>query len=730
MRNSVALALETSARAVGGQAALRAVDYLRVSTEQQTKGYGITYTGRATAAHIRRKGWEHLDTFKDEGESGTLPWQERPGASQIMELAQRTPRPFDVVVVFETRAIGRKNRVFWDWVWTLQDLGVFVAIVDEDIDNTTEDGEARMQEKAHEAFKELARIRKRTQGGIQQKALMGGFPGGQARYGYRIENRGKKGEQVLVVDDCDGGDACTRTDPCTTMHEAPALRFARKAAVRAKGNFGQVARSLNAEGFLTRSGRPWAAPHIRGILMNDDLLDARFVFRGRSSKVNPDGTPVWGESVVMDLDPVFSPDEVAEFRRVTANKVRHWAASRVYTLTGRIASPCGRHYVGCAPSGEAPHYVCAGKTAEHPGAPTCSCSQLDASGVEEWAWKELCVLLGDGARLRAMADQWVGRSSGERVDYSSRLADLDQKIAAQDEAVDIATVVAAKRAAGKGLIGSEAEAAVERIVKPLCDELDELKRSRREIEGWKAEAARADGRSNDLQELAQMAHDRLEGLEPEQQREFFHLLDVEITLTGPNPGMHRGARCPIGEWFRANEQPVPILCDHSWALVMESEKFPNGGTEPRQKGGLAPRTVLEAFLKKARTGAAWPELNTEYGSTGLIGHWGRWYKSGRWERVMQAMSACEGTPPAPLHPLPPMHMKGKIRPGVILAVSDRETHGQASGPSAAACCSSGRPWRADGRSPASPASRSVPGAASSWWCAASSAAPGPRRCRR
>ncbi|MFK0253109.1 recombinase family protein [Streptomyces sp. NPDC090445] len=129
---------------------LRAVDYLRVSTEEQAKGYGIAYTGKRTAAHILRKGWAHVDTFMDEGESGTLPWEQRDGATKIMDLAVQAPRPFDLVCVYETRAVGRQNRVFWEWVWKLQDLGIFVAVVDEDIDNTTEDGEARMRDMANE----------------------------------------------------------------------------------------------------------------------------------------------------------------------------------------------------------------------------------------------------------------------------------------------------------------------------------------------------------------------------------------------------------------------------------------------------------------------------------------------------------------------------------------------------------------------------------------------------
>ncbi|MFE3143412.1 transposase [Streptomyces scopuliridis] len=113
---------------------LRAVDYLRVSTDDQAQGYGISYTGKRTAEHIKTKGWDHVGTFADEGVSGCLPWREREDMSRLVGQTLRTPRPFDVVVVVvvvvvnEERAIGRAGRAFWPWVWDLEDLGIFVAI--------------------------------------------------------------------------------------------------------------------------------------------------------------------------------------------------------------------------------------------------------------------------------------------------------------------------------------------------------------------------------------------------------------------------------------------------------------------------------------------------------------------------------------------------------------------------------------------------------------------------
>ncbi|MFF8367880.1 recombinase family protein [Streptomyces lydicus] len=699
MGKSVISAIDVAVRAMNASA-LRAVDYLRVSTEDQTKGYGIAYTGKRTALHISRKGWNHVGTYTDEGETGTLPWERRPGATEIMDLAVQEPRPFDLVCVYEARAIGRQNRVFWEWVWKLQDLGIFVAVVDEDIDNTTEEGEARMREKANEAFKELARIRKRTQGGIQEKAEMGGFAGGQARYGYRIANKGLKGEQQLVIDDCDGGEACTRTDPCEALHEAPTLRLAREVVVREKGNWRKAALYLNAEGFVTRSGVPWTHANLRSRLMDEDLLNGRYVFRNeKNAKLQPDGTPVWGASVTIDLPKIFTEAEVAELRAATAKPQRKSpVVGRTYTLSGRLISLCGGRYVGgSSADSETLHYRCSGKAEEYAGSGGCSCPQIYAQGVEEWAWGRICGLLGNGDRLRALADEWVGSAADQQVDYSSRLASLDQKIAEKDDTIDLMMAVAAKQVTRKGLVGAAAEEAVERKLKPLYEELEQLRRERSEVEVWQSEATKADQHAKDLQALAKAANGRLDTYTKEQQAEWVALLDVEVKVLDTPPPMHRGLACPIGEYFRTNRRQVPTLCDHTWERIVELEGFPHGGVVPRQRGGLAPRTVLEAFLKKARTGVAWPELDAESGSTGLIGHWKRWSASGRWERAMEAMKGCDGAPVAPRHPLPKLEMTGKVKPRVILAASDLEGHARESAPSAPACCSSGRPARAAGR---------------------------------
>ncbi|MFD9357495.1 recombinase family protein [Streptomyces sp. NPDC060031] len=687
----------TPANGTPGQATgpARAVDYLRVSTRTQAKGHGLAYTGRNASIYIADKGWEHVGTYSDEGVSGTLRAHGRDALKHLMADARRIPRPFDVVVVNETRAIGRTGPSFWTWLWELEDLGIFVAVAD-DYDTSTGAGRSRMHQGARYAIQEHKNIRSRTQGGIQEKAEGGGHPGGAPRYGYRILNPGRRGEQRVVIDECDGGDRCSRSIPCTTRHEAPVLRRARQLAVEEQGKWGRVALALNREGCRTRSGRRWSEANIRSRLMDEDLLTARYVFRKPSRAfTRSDGAPLWGESLVIPLDPVFTEAEVAELRSAVSRRPKVPPVQRnCYTLSGRIWSLCGKHYVGGSPAGEkSPHYVCSGKRPPYAGASVCSCPQIYATGVEDWAWDEVCALLGDGERLRAPSEERFRLRTRQAANRAARVTELDQLVMEQDETIRLVAGITAKSAMKRGLAPTDAEVAVDRALRPLLEEREQLKQALGEAASWHAEAIDEEQHASEFRTLARSSPEGLKDLSQEFRREVMNRLDIRIEITGPPPPMRRGLVCPVADWFRREARLVPALTDEAWSRLIALDLFPDGEGTARQKGGLAPRTVLEALLKKARTDARWAQLDAEHGSTGLRGHWRRWMDSGLWEALMNALEGCPGTPPTKPHPLPSMEVTAQVTPDALIAVADLACHAlRASGPWGSACCSSGRPW--------------------------------------
>ncbi|WP_399025383.1 recombinase family protein [Streptomyces sp. CS-7] len=665
MSKYLAGSTEVARRAVRSK--LRAVDYLRVSTEEQVKGYGIAYTGKRTKNHIANKGWEHVGTYADEGFSGSLEAHERPDLSRLMQDARNLPRPFDVVCVPEERAIGRAGRAFWPWVWELEDLGVFVAIVKGDYDNTTSEGRSRMRKAADRAEDERETIRERTQGGIQEKAEEGGYVGGKVPFGYRVINKGIKGESRLVIDDC-----ADCFPGCVVKHEADFLRAGRRYFVELR-DWDEVANRCNGDGYRKRNGGPWDYFSARQQLLSEIVLEARQVFRGsRYVQRDSDGNPVYGQSVIIELDPIFSAGEIDELKKANKKPPRKASTSRTYSLSGQILSPCGKRYVGAGKGRREKSYRCQGRTS-YVGGPTCDCAYLRAEPIEEEAWNKVKALLGDLEQLKKMADDWIGVRAGSRINFAERIADLDKQIATQRKAVNVAISMTSKQVAAEyeEMSEEEAEECVAQAVAPLQQELVKLQKDRSDIACWQKESDAGGERIAQLINLVEMANRRLVNMPLEKQRELMVLLETEVTIVGDAPQGRRGQPCALAAWFAERDLAVPMLSDEGWAEIAPLIDW--------KSRKLAPRTVLAGILYKVRTDTPWKDLPSLFGSPATLQtYWTRWRRSGFWGQAMDAL-VDERSTPLPAPPAPQIRLRCLIEPEVLLESESRSSESAAPG---------------------------------------------------
>ncbi|MFD5115175.1 recombinase family protein [Streptomyces sp. NPDC058391] len=664
MSKNLTSAIATVHRATSTR--LRAVDYLRVSTEEQVKGYGIAYTGKRTKKHIADKDWDHVATYADEGFSGSLEAHQRPDLNRLMQEARQVPRPFDVVCVNEERAIGRAGRAFWPWVWELEDLGVFVAIVKGNYDNTTSEGRSRMRKAADRAEDERETIRERTQGGLQEKAEDSGYIGGKVPYGYRVINKGIKGESRLAIDDCQD----CRTG-CATKHEADCLRAGRKLYVE-KRDWGEVAKGLNADGYRKRNGDLWGYHSGRQQILSDIVLEARQIFRGSHYvQRDTDGNPIYGDAVVIQLDPIFTPEEVTELKNANKKPPRKPPTSRIYTLSAHIVSSCGKRYVGGGKGRREKQYRCQGRIAAYPGAPTCDCAYLRAEPIEEEAWKKVKALLGNLDQLKAMAEDWIGVRSGSRVNFAERIAELDKQIATQKKAIAITTRMTAKQIAleGEDLSLDEAENKVAEVVAPLRLELLKFQKDRSDIASWQEESDAAGERITQLIDLAEMAKRRLRKMPLEKQQELMGMLESEVTIIGDAPQGRKGQPCALAAWFSEREREVPLITDEGWEKVTPLIDW--------KSRNLDPRTVMTGILYKVRTDTPWKNIPSVFGSPATLQtYWTRWRNSGFWEQAMDLLVHQPSTP-LPVPPPPKVKLRCLIDPQTLL---ESEGHSGKSAP--------------------------------------------------
>lgn len=633
---------------------LRAVAYARVSTEEQAKGYGVQAALKKILRYIVRKDWDHVGTYTDEGISGSLEAADREDLKRLMADAHRQPKPFDIVVVSEGRAIGRVGRAFWRWVWALEDIGIYVGVVEDDYDNSTPEGRKKMRRDADYAETEWETIRKRTQGGLQEKAEDGGWPGGQPPYGYEIACQGQKGKSHLVQ--------------CAA--EVKTLRMAWAMVVEEKLNTREVAARLNALNRFTRSGVPWSHSNLRAKLLSESTINARVIFRnpnrahaGHGAKFGEDGKPLHGETVIIKLKPIFEPGEVAALQVTLAqtSKGAGRPKPKPYPLSKRLFNEhtgCNSHHVGMArTSREGRWYRCTGLAAKYPGDPTCTCKMVDADAMESAVWGEVVSLLGDPDRLRAMAAEWVGMAAGDQVQHADRIADFDKQIANLDRAIASMATECVKAGLPAAAI-AQASAA-------LLEERRQLADLRDEAAAWLEETEAAEQRARDLEALATAARTRLADMDPAEQGEVLALLDVKVTITGPVPKPKLGLTCSLAEWFKVAGRLVPSeLTDDMWAAAEPVVK----AWEPSNHKLRPGRLMLDAMFYKARTGCRWDDLPERFGPwKGIHSRYKTWRNCGVWDEIMAALPVDgPGYRPVPeINLVPPFRVEGRVDPRVL-----------------------------------------------------------------
>ena len=111
-----------------------AVGYARFSTQKQEGGFSIESQDREIRDLAARKGWKYLRTYVDEAVSGATPPEERPGLTELLDDARS--KKFDIVMVFDSSRLARDQRIFWNVVGELKELGIrYVTYVLPDIDS-------------------------------------------------------------------------------------------------------------------------------------------------------------------------------------------------------------------------------------------------------------------------------------------------------------------------------------------------------------------------------------------------------------------------------------------------------------------------------------------------------------------------------------------------------------------------------------------------------------------
>lgn len=223
---------------------MNVIGYIRVSTDGQCgeDKFGLDAQREQIVEYCARNGMDISQWVMDEGESGA---KERPGFDKIIYGDVSNP-PHEAVVVAKSDRVARDINIYYYYKMMLKKKDMNLISISEDF------GQFGVFANMLEAFTlcvaemERNNITKRTSGGRRIKAANGGYSGGRAPMGYKVENK------RLVINE----------------EEAKAVRFIfeRKFA----GNtMASTVDALNQNGFKTRNGKPFVISTVQSVWNNE-----------------------------------------------------------------------------------------------------------------------------------------------------------------------------------------------------------------------------------------------------------------------------------------------------------------------------------------------------------------------------------------------------------------------------------------------------------------------------
>lgn len=500
---------------------MRAGILARVSTPQQATDDKTSIPDQLRRGHAdcARNGWTVADEYIDTVSGDEL--EGRPALQRI--LADAEAGLLDVIWVSHTNRLARDDFVFAAIFHRLDRAEVKLCAAGRiyDPDNSA-DRLTRTIVGAADSYDKRELVRKMAQG-QRARGLAGGWPGGSPPYGYRL---------VWPAD---------RKAPPTVEHDPAEVEMLRRAVgllVDDGLTTGQTCERLNALGYRTRGGavseprrQPalWQHPNLRRVLASRAMVGQvwwgkpdRGLKAGHRTQVRRDGTPKYGEPVLVQLPPVIEQQRFAALQRALARRATGpKCRDQPYPNSG-AESACGGRLGGVyRRDRNLRQYRCNRAKWRADTDERCACPRIDADWLDGQVWDEVVAVLTDPARLMRMAQEYLGQRRDRAGSEAATLGEIETKVATLEQA-RVGRAAEYLRAGVPGDVVAGAVAQIDR-------ELAELLRYRAQLLAVRADERVQQERAVGLARLAEQAAVRCGSMALEQQREVLGLLAVEVT---------------------------------------------------------------------------------------------------------------------------------------------------------------------------------------------------------
>ena len=367
---------------------------LRSSFDRRATGAAVYHT-RNESSPTRYCDLHELpvhETYADDGVSGTVPLELRPGGIRLLEAARQ--RKFDQLLVYKLDRLGRDTRLILNAVAELEKHGVRVRSMTEEFDTATATGRLMLTMLSGFAAHERELIRERSVEGTKRLAEAGAWLGGIVPYGYR--KRGERGQSRIIVSD--------EPLPGSALSEAEVVRTIYRMSGSEKKSCQKIADRLNRSGIpcgspesdagtgkrVRRTAPIWRPSYIRNMIVSQTYMGQHLYGKrstNRSRKV-----------IVRDV-PAIVPQEVwqAAQQVLRSNRINcKRNAKRTYLLRGLIkCGLCGLTFSGIPMKPPQPdhYYRCNGRQNARGlyglSGRKCPAKSLNGDYVERLVWADI-----------------------------------------------------------------------------------------------------------------------------------------------------------------------------------------------------------------------------------------------------------------------------------------------------------------------------------------------------
>jgi DNA invertase Pin-like site-specific DNA recombinase len=505
---------------------MRTALYVRISSDRQDIDLSTAAQLRALREYAARNGHTVVREFVDQAETGRTAY--RPQFREMISLARRADRPFDLILVYKYSRFARSREDSIVYKALLKKSGVQLISITEPVDDSAV---GRLMQAIIECIDEFysENLGEEVTRGMRESASRGFYLSSRAPYGLKKVkvNDGAKERTRLELEEAKSGVVATAFD-----------------RVLKREGLMEIIKDFESKGIPGPGGKGWSKTSLHKMLANEVYT----------------GTIVWGRNSKRGLPPVrvenacpaiVSREVFEEAHALLGQRAFiHTHPRRVssqFLLSGLVrCGHCGKALIGMnAKSGEFSYYVCGTLTKK--GAGSCPSRYQNSKKLEGQVIDQIRENIVTPENLTLLAEEVMKEMNGSSEANKTELNTIDGEIGDTD------------RRLGRLYEVIETGKVLPEDVGPRIRELNE---QRRRLQERKEEllnlVANQSAEAPSLEEVTECARDLRNILEQgslAEQKAFIRSFVQEITVLGEEarltyippeiPPVHNGETEPV-----------------------------------------------------------------------------------------------------------------------------------------------------------------------------------------